>query len=1062
MIERELKEDQEILVHDVGETEPEFTNTGKEKKIKRLIIILIILLIIAAIIVTLVLLLRKSDDDDEPDKPDDHKPDQKNFNILMEDSNFTKPKSLTKKFELIQLKGSNYSFVLVHDPKTVKAGVEIRTKFGFDTEPIDGFAHYAEHVFFRGTQKVTTLDIFNIIGRFNEFVNAYTWEEETVFQYFGSNYTFDTLLSYVSDFIQNPALNETQFLTEINAVNSEYDTYNYSYENALNILRDNANPEHGFYQTSTGHTGNNDSLREYNSTITKEIFRNYFRTIFKPENCFFLLYSSKSFDEMANLALKHFNFTLEKPTEEFTKNFTEKIEALDNPIFKEGQLGKFAIYNSVIRETPLLLINFLVSQPKDNYSLGEELFEYLTFDFKEGSLSRFLFKNNYISDLDYLTVGYYKNYEMFQLLFDLTEDGLNNVDTVIEAVFAFINTAKSDENIEELLKNIKEIKQKTFDFAEDRQTTFPGDIDNIMESSYLFGFKNMLGNPIDVLFTKERALQILNELSPDRAFILIDSSKDIDSHYLNSEEVLFTRNYKIAYKMNDIPRDILNHLKEVKSIEDYNFALREKNNDYSKLNDLTEKPCYEKSANECAKYKEFDPKNSSDLEPLIVKDKDNVLSLMKIDRSFGIPFVKGYINIELDPEQIKELMSLEVKQATCDLLLDYLNTKFSQSSLAEGGTTISINFKEPSNLIFIFSTYNDLLNKTIDYIINLFNETIDEATFKYIKEHYLLSYAQNINSPAVDFRNEIFNVFKRFISVDTFEFYDYSKETIEQIKFSDMDDLFMNMVKINRKSLKYLTYGDISYELASSTTVNLSSLITNKDEVTLLLKEPKIVEIPDNSSILYILKSKNIYQRQGRTLVLYEFNETLKEKMEIYSYFAADILFDYIRSQKGSGYAVKTRIENVLNKYYLFIYVLGKVYSPAEMDRLVNEGIKLTFSYKGTEIDLIRQHLKNRKSINGYAGDKFESLIEYVDPKSNFKNEKNDEENMTYESIINDLQEVFVTKVKRISILYHRGDLTDDEYKKEKGELDENYYLNTNIKNIATEDINYLDQYVKP
>ena len=134
-----------------------------------------------------------------------------------------------------------------------------------------------------------------------------------------------------------------------------------------------------------------------------------------------------------------------------------------------------------------------------------------------------------------------------------------------------------------------------------------------------------------------------------------------------------------------------------------------------------------------------------------------------------------------------------------------------------------------------------------------------------------------------------------------------------------MDETFSEMVKIKRKSLKYLTYGDISFELANSTTTRLSSLINNTDEITLLLKTPKIVKIPDNTSIAFMLKSKNEYQRQGRTLVLYEFNETLKEKMELYSYFAADILFDYVRSQKGSGYAVKTRIENVLGKYYLFI-----------------------------------------------------------------------------------------------------------------------------------------------
>ena len=58
----------------------------------------------------------------------------------------------------------------MHDPKTVKAGVEIRTKFGFNTEPIDGFAHYAEHVFFRGTENVTEFDIFSVIGKFNDLL----------------------------------------------------------------------------------------------------------------------------------------------------------------------------------------------------------------------------------------------------------------------------------------------------------------------------------------------------------------------------------------------------------------------------------------------------------------------------------------------------------------------------------------------------------------------------------------------------------------------------------------------------------------------------------------------------------------------------------------------------------------------------------------------------------------------------------------------------------------------------------------------------------------------------
>ena len=71
---------------------------------------------------------------------------------------------------------------------------------------------------------------------------------------------------------------------------------------------------------------------------------------------------------------------------------------------------------------------------------------------------------------------------------------------------------------------------------------------------------------------------------------------------------------------------------------------------------------------------------------------------MKIDRSFGIPFVKGFVDIELDKDKIKELMDSIDKKAICDLLLYYLNIKFYQSTLVEGGTFISIGFDKPSNL----------------------------------------------------------------------------------------------------------------------------------------------------------------------------------------------------------------------------------------------------------------------------------------------------------------------------------------------------------------------------
>ena len=123
MKENELKGMDEVLVHDVGETEPEFTGDLKKKKITRVIIIAVALILIVAIVVTLILLLKKDDDDDEKDET----------TILMENEEFNKPKNTNKEYQLIQLKKSGYKFILVHDPYTTNGGLEIKTNLGFNT-----------------------------------------------------------------------------------------------------------------------------------------------------------------------------------------------------------------------------------------------------------------------------------------------------------------------------------------------------------------------------------------------------------------------------------------------------------------------------------------------------------------------------------------------------------------------------------------------------------------------------------------------------------------------------------------------------------------------------------------------------------------------------------------------------------------------------------------------------------------------------------------------------------------------------------------------------------------
>jgi len=186
-MEEELQNKDEVFIGEIGDSaEPELQKEAKKKKVKRIILFSVILLVTISIAIIISIFQKISDDKNKSQGKDIS---NENFNILYSDSQISKPLHTNKKYEVIKLNNNDYIFILVHDPKTLTGGLEIRTKFGFHTDLIDGFSHYAEHIFFGGTEKISELDIFSICGQFNEILNAYTWNEETVFQYFTSNYT---------------------------------------------------------------------------------------------------------------------------------------------------------------------------------------------------------------------------------------------------------------------------------------------------------------------------------------------------------------------------------------------------------------------------------------------------------------------------------------------------------------------------------------------------------------------------------------------------------------------------------------------------------------------------------------------------------------------------------------------------------------------------------------------------------------------------------------------------------------------------------------------------------
>src|SRR5207253_600743 len=86
-----------------------------------------------------------------------------------------------------------------------------------------GYAHFFEHMMFRGTKKHPAVEYNATVTRLGLDTNAYTELDQTVYHLYGPAKALPTIIDYESDRFQNLDYDEGQFKTEAGAILGEFD-----------------------------------------------------------------------------------------------------------------------------------------------------------------------------------------------------------------------------------------------------------------------------------------------------------------------------------------------------------------------------------------------------------------------------------------------------------------------------------------------------------------------------------------------------------------------------------------------------------------------------------------------------------------------------------------------------------------------------------------------------------------------------------------------------------------------------------------------------------------------
>jgi len=169
-------------------------------------------------------------------------------------------------------------------------------------EGVTGFAHFFEHMMFRGTDKYPKEKYTAILKSTGAAANANTTKDRTVYHITGNSEKLEVLFDVESDRFMNLHYSEHDFKTEAGAVKGEY-TKNYAnpYERIHEKVVDTAFDVHTYKHTTMGFFKDVvDMPNQYDYSLK------FFKRFYRPEYCTVVVVGDIVPDDVNKLAQKYF------------------------------------------------------------------------------------------------------------------------------------------------------------------------------------------------------------------------------------------------------------------------------------------------------------------------------------------------------------------------------------------------------------------------------------------------------------------------------------------------------------------------------------------------------------------------------------------------------------------------------------------------------------------------------------------------------------------------------------------------------------------------------------
>jgi len=230
-------------------------------------------------------------------------------------------------------------------------------------EGVTGFAHFFEHMMFRGTEKYPNYD--GITESFGANRNANTSQDRTFYYIVAGSEYLGQIVDLEADRFQNLSYAEAEFRTEAGAVLGEYQNSAYSAFSLLDRgVRETIFNEHTYRHQTIGFEADvRDMPNQYEYSL------DFFNRFYRPENVVLMVVGDFDFDEAEELIREYYTGWEPGYVEPDVPEEPEQTAPRENAVSYSG------------RTLPMLTINYMAPSwsPNDRMAVATELLGQLAF-----------------------------------------------------------------------------------------------------------------------------------------------------------------------------------------------------------------------------------------------------------------------------------------------------------------------------------------------------------------------------------------------------------------------------------------------------------------------------------------------------------------------------------------------------------------------------------------------------------------------------------------------------------------------------------------------------------